>query len=86
MASLPSPEPSASNVCAGAGEWSSEAFLLEMSYAPSSSPTALLNASMNLSLFIVAMSNFDFAIWFMSRKKDRGVTTLHVLKNRWEWC
>ena len=53
---------------------------------PSSSPTALLNASMNLSLFIAAMSDFDFALWFMSRKKDRGVTTLHMLKNRWEWC
>ena len=51
---------------------------------PSSSPTALLNASMNLSLFIAAMSDFDFALWFMSKKKDRGVTTLHVLKNRWE--
>ena len=48
---------------------------------PSSSPTALLNASMNLSLLIAAMSDFDFALWFMSRKKDRGVTTLHVLKN-----
>jgi len=39
---------------------------------PSSSPTALLNVSMNLSLFIAAMSDFDFAIWFMSRKKGRG--------------
>lgn len=52
---------------------------------PSSSPTSLLNASMNLSLFIAAMSDFDFD-FAMSRKKDRGVTTLHVLKNRWEWC